>query len=303
MAELSIVTGAFGYTGRYIAKELIAEGGRVRTLTNHPGDAALLGGAVEVAPLNFQRPADLVKRLLGASTLYNTYWVRFPRRGVSFQRAVDNTAVLVKAAEEAGVSRVVHVSITNAWEDSRLPYFRGKGVVERLITESQMSFAILRPTVIFGPGDILVNNIAWLLRNYPVFPVFGSGEYLIQPVFVEDLAEMAVRLGHQDGNITLDAVGPETYTYEEMVRVIARQVGSKARVVHVAPGVALFLARLLSYLVRDILVTKDEIRGLMSGLLVSEGAPTCPTKLSQWLDSNSHLLGTRYASEVARHYR
>jgi uncharacterized protein YbjT (DUF2867 family) len=242
---LNVVTGAFSYTGKYIARRLLAAGERVRTLTGHPDRPDPFGGRVDVAPPDFERRSVLVGSLQGARTLYNTYWIRFPYGAVTFERAIANTKGLIEAAEEAGVRRIVHVSITGASATSRWPYFRGKGLAEELIARSALSYAILRPTVIFGVEDILINNIAWLLRRFPVFAVAGSGEYRVQPVFVDDVAALAVEAGHRSEDLVLDAAGPETYTYEALVRLIAGTVGSRARIVHVGPGLVRVLAGLV----------------------------------------------------------
>ena len=302
-AELNVVTGAFSYTGKYITQRLLSMGKRVRTLTGHPNRENPFGNEVSTSPFNFDNQSKLVKSLQGATTLYNTYWVRFPRGQVTFDKAVENTKRLIKAAEEAGIHRIVHISITNASEESAFHYFRGKGLIEKAIIHSKLSYAILRPTVIFGPEDILINNIAWLLRRFPIFVVFGSGGYRIQPVFVEDVAEMAVSAGHKDDNIVMDAVGPETYTFDELVRLIADKIHRRPRIVHLRPGLALFLGRLIGYTLGDVMITKDEIGGLMSNLLVSEGPATGQTRLSEWLSQNADSVGTKYASELERHYR
>lgn len=300
---LNVVTGAFGYTGKYITRRLLSMGERVKTLTGHPSRQNPFGDRVNVAPFDFDNPGRLVESLRGATTLYNTYWVRFPRGHVTFDRAVENTRTLIKAAEGAGIRRIVHVSIANASLASPLPYFSGKGQVEEAIIQSRLSYAILRPTVIFGPEDILINNIAWLLRRSPVFAIPGSGDYRLQPVFVEDVADIAVSAAHQDANAIIDVVGPETYTFGELVRLIAETVHSRARIVHVGPGLALFLARLASRVVKDVVLTRDEVEGLMSNLLVSDGPPTGQTRLSDWLSRSADSIGTRYASELSRHYR
>ncbi|MBC7104311.1 MAG: NAD(P)H-binding protein [Firmicutes bacterium] len=301
--EVNVVTGAFGFTGKYITRRLLARGVEVRTLTGHPGRPNPFGPQVYVYPFNFDRPDELAKSLEGATTLYNTYWVRFNYGSVTFERAVENTGILLRAAEEAGVRRIVHISITNASPNSPFPYFRGKGLVEEAVKESRLSHAIVRPAVLFGAGDILINNIAWLLRRYPVFAIFGRGDYRLQPVYVEDVADLAVDLGGRGDNVTVDAVGPEIYTFEELVRLIAAKLGRRVRLVHVRPEVGLALGRLIGRSVRDVLITEDEIRGLMTELLVSPGPPTCPTRFSDWLERNARVLGTEYASELARHYR
>lgn len=301
--ELNVVTGAFGYTGRYITQRLLATGKRVRTLTGHPDSENPFGAQVAAFPFNFDRPSNLRDSLRGATTLYNTYWVRFSHGEVTFDKAVENTKVLIKAAEEAGVPRLVHISITNASEDSPLPYFQGKGLVEKAIIQSRLSYAIIRPTVIFGVEGILVNNIAWLLKRFPIFAVLGSGQYRLQPVSVEDVAEIAVNTADKDDNIIIDAVGPDIYTFDEIVRLIANKTHSRARVVHLRPWLGLFLSRLVGYLVKDVLLTRDEVEGLMASLLVSENPPTGKTRLSHWLEQNASTIGTRYFSELRRHYR
>ncbi len=300
--EINVVTGAFGYTGRYIADRLLSMGKGVRTLTGHPSRDNPYGDRVEVFPFNFDRPDELADTLRGAATLYNTYWIRFPRRKLTFDRAVENTRTLIEAAKRAGVQRLVHLSITNAFVESPLPYFRGKGLVEKAIVESGLSYAILRPTVIFGAEGVLLNNIAWFLRRFPLFPVAGSGEYRVQPVSVEDIVELAVRAGQQDDNTAIDAVGPETYTFSELVLLIAHAIGSRTRIVRTSPGVLFFLARITGLLLRDVVLTKDEIRGLIAGLLVSEDPPTGDTRLSEWLQENRDRIGVSYASELRRHY-
>src|SRR5258708_18460826 len=237
--QLDVVTGAFGYTGKYITQRLLDAGRRVRTITGHPNRSNSFGNQVEIAPMDFSDPAGLVRSLRGASVLYNTYWVRFNHGRATFDEAVANSRVLIQAAREAGVRRIVHLSIANPSLDSRLPYYSGKAQVEKTITDSGLSYAILRPTVIFGNGDILINNIAWFVRHFPMFAIPGSGQYRIQPIFVEDLAELATNNARQEDNVILDAVRPDVLAFEVLVRQIATSMGAKTRIVHVSPLIAL----------------------------------------------------------------
>jgi len=281
---------------------LLAAGKKVRTLTNRPRGSDAFRDALEVKPLDFGDPAGLVQALRGGAVLYNTYWVRFDYGRASFARAVANTKTLLAAAREAGVRRVVHISVTNPSPDSPFPYFRGKAAGEEAVRTSGLSYAILRPTVIFGAGDILINNIAWLLRKFPVFAVAGPGDYRLQPVFAEDVAELAATVGEQQENFIVDAVGPETYTFDSLVRFIREKVGSKARIVHLPPGLVLFFSKLLGMLTRDVVLTREEVGGLMANLLVSENLPNCATRFSTWLEANASQLGREYASELRRHF-
>jgi uncharacterized protein YbjT (DUF2867 family) len=299
--ESNVVTGAFSHSGRYIAARLLAMGESVKTLTGHPERENPFVGRVSAHSFNFDNPGRLAKSLQGAATLYNTYWIRFPHRWGTFDKAVENSQTLIRAAEKAGIRRMVHISITNPAEESPFPYFRGKALVEKAIIDSKLSHAIVRPALIFGAEGILINNIAWLLRKFPLFAVPGSGDYRVQPIFVEDLAEIAVSAGHKNDNIVMDAVGPETFTFEELVRLIAHKINRRARIVHVRPGLVLFTARLIGRIVGDVVLTRDEIGGLMANLLVSQEPPVGQTRLSQWLAENAEALGSHYASELKRH--
>jgi uncharacterized protein YbjT (DUF2867 family) len=296
---VNVVTGAFGYTGRYITALLLQRGVKVRTLTGHPNRANPFCDAVEVAPFSFDDPDALASSLEGAEAVFNTYWIRFPRGELTFDRAARNVKTLIDAARRTGVSRFVHISITNASADSPLPYFRGKGVVEQYLMKSGLSYAILRPAIIFGAQDILLHNISWMLRRFPLFTVPGNGNYRLQPVFVGDLAELAADMADEQRNLAIDAVGPEIFTFDELVALLARTVGSKAWIVHVSPSVELTLARIFSRLTGDVTLTRDEIKGLMQDLLVSNSVATATTRLSEWLARNADMIGTCYRSEVS----
>jgi uncharacterized protein YbjT (DUF2867 family) len=297
-----VVTGAFGYTGKYITRRLLAMGKRVRTLTAHPNRENMFGGRVEVAPFDFTNPAALVNGLRGAECLFNSYWVRFDHGRSTFERAVENSRMLFATAKDAGVGKIVHISITNPSLDSPLPYFRGKAEVERALQQSGVRYAILRPTVIFGDEGILINNIAWLARHLPVFAVPGDGSYRLQPVFVEDVAELAIRAASETDDSIRDAVGPEIFSFEDLVRLIARSVGSGTRLIRVSPRAALALSGLVGWFVRDRMLTPEEVEGLMAGLLVSSASPTGETRLSSWLTAHADKVGLSHFSEIARHY-
>ena len=296
------VTGAFSYSGKYITRRLLERGEEVVTLTGHPNRPDPFAGNVKAYPLNFENEAELTTSLQGVHTFYNTYWVRFDRGQNTQPRAVENTRKLVQAAVQAGVQRIVHISITNPSAESHLPYFWGKAANEQAVMESGLSYAILRPTVLFGTEDILINNIAWLLRRFPFFAIPGDGSYRLQPVFVDDLAELAVDVGYAQDNILWDAVGPDIFTFEEMVRLIDQTLRLNRGLFHVSPKLALAAAQFLSTFVGDVLLTPEEVDGLMAGLLVSDRPPRCKTHLKDWLEENKDSVGVHYASEIKRHY-
>ena len=298
------VTGATGYTGRYIARFLLEEGHTVQTITGHPDRPSPFGDRVAIHPFNFDRPDLLRETLAGTDTLFNTYWIRVSHGGRTHARCVEETRILLDAAKDAGVRRIVHISVTNPDPNSHLPYFKGKGQLEDILSGLGISYAILRPTVLYSSEDILLNNIAWTLRKFPFVLLPGTGRYGIQPIFVEDLAQLAVEASRGHENIEVDAVGPDVFTYAGMVKMVRDKTGSKCVVVPSPKWLTYAAGRLLGIFLDDIVLTMDEIRGLSAGLLVSRSGaePPAPTRLSEWLDQNAAGLGQRYASEVQRHY-
>ena len=300
---LAVVTGAFSYTGGYVARRLLDEGVGVRTLSRRSAGRNPLGGLVETAPLDFSDPDGLRRAMEGADVLYNTYWIRFAHGQTTFNHAVENTRTLFEAAQRAGIGRIVHFSVANPSAGSDLPYFRGKAQVEDMLVGLGIPYAIIRPTLVFGDGDLLLNNIAWALRRFPVFPVCGSGDYPVQPVYAEDLAAQAVEAGSQSESFVVDAAGPETFSFEELLRLLASSMGVRARLVHAPPRVGLALTQLAGLLKDDLALTRDEVSGLMAGLLTSRAPPTGTTKLSDWLAENGDHLGRSYVSELRRNWR
>jgi len=298
--QTHVVTGAFGYSGQYIARRLLDLGHTVRTLTNSPDRKNAFEGKVQASRFHFDDPPKLVEALRGASVLYNTYWVRFNHTEFKHAVAVENTLKLFEAAKQAGVKRVVHVSITNPSEDSPLEYFSGKARLERALRESGLSYSILRPTVLFGKEDVLVNNIAWVLRRLPVFGVFGDGQYRLQPIYVDDLAKLAVEHGASEQDCVIDAIGPETFTYRELVRQIGQIIGKRRLILSVPPWLGYAVGAVLGRIVGDVIITREEIEGLMADLLYVESPPAGDTRLTDWARAHAATLGDRYASELAR---
>jgi NADH dehydrogenase len=298
--EVHVVTGAFGFAGKYIARRLLEAGFEVRTVTNSQRRENPFEGRVKAYPFNFNDPERLVESLRGARVLYNTYWVRFNTANFSFSLAVDNTMKLFDAAGKAGIRRIVHISILNASESSAFEYVKDKAIVERLLKESGLSYAILRPAVLFGKEDILINNIAWVLRRLPAFGVFGDGNYRLQPIYVDDLAALAVEQGRSRENVVINAIGPETFTYRELVTAIGQRIGKERPIVSVPPWFGYAVGRLLGKFVGDVVITKDEIEGLMADLLYVDAPPAGHTVLTEWVKAHAGTLGRRYTSELAR---
>lgn len=299
------VTGAFGYSGKYITQQLLENGVTVRTLTNsgfktNSNIPNPFGTAVNVHPFNFDKPDKLVESLQGVDVLINTYWVRFNHANFTHAQAVANTNILFNSAKTAGVKKIVHISISNPDINSPLEYFRCKAKMEQMLINTGVDYTILRPTVLFGEEDVLLNNIAWGLRYTPVFGVFGDGNYKIQPIFVHDLAKLAIEYSQKSGSQTINANGAEAYTYRELAQTIAKILGLNRWIISVPPTLGYYACALLGKVMGDVLLTRPEVEGLMAGTLYVDTPPTGPTKLSDWVLAHKDTLGKKYASELSR---
>lgn len=300
MPDKHAVTGAFGYTGSYIARYLLEAGEEVITLTNSPDRESPLSGQLEAYPFNFDAPEKLTESLRGVKVLYNTYWVRFNHKRFKHADAVGDIKTLFDCAKAAGVEKIVHVSITNPDTSSDLEYFSGKGQLEDHLIGLGLSYSILRPTVIFGDEDILVNNMAWGLRHAPVMAIFGDGSYRLQPIFVEDFAQLAVQEGKNPDSVIINAIGPETFTYKELVECIADGIGKRRPIIGLPPELAYWIFVVMGKCVGDVILSRDEIKGLMSDMIYADAPPVGTTKLSEWIKEHADVLGKSYSSELRR---
>ncbi len=299
---MNVVTGAYGYIGRYITRRLLDSGQAVKTITTHTDKPNPFGEAVLAFPYNFDRLDRLTESLRGAEVLYNTYWIRFEHGGATFSGAVQNTRTLFECAKRAGVRRIVHISVTHPDIVSDLPYYRGKALQERSLEDIGLPYSIVRPTLVFGVEDILVNNIAWLMRTFPLFPIFGSGEYRLQPVYVGDLAQIAVQEGLASGTRVIDAVGPESFSFEQMVRLMGRYLKPELRYMHMPAWLGVGLGKIIGLAVGDVILTRDEAQGLMEERLTSSQPPNGGTKFPEWIASHKDKIGLSYTSELKRHF-
>ena len=299
-----LITGASGFIGGAVAERLV-DRAEIRGLTSHPAKNRF-GERVKSFAYDFDRPDRMAAAFRGVDVFVNSYYVRFNYGGLTFEDAVDRSRVLLAQARSAGVRRIVHVSVSNASETSDLPYYRNKARIEHLVQQSGIDYTILRPAIVVGAGDILVNNIAYFLRRLPVFTVFGRGAYRVQPMTVDAFADVAVdAVDGAHSNATVPVAGPTDWLFLDMVRAIRRAVHSRALIVHAPPFVALAGLRVAGVLLGDVVLTSDEVKGLTREYLYAEQPLRRGADFREWLANPivATTLGRRYESELARHFR
>ena len=301
------LSGAWSYSGRHVAGELLRRGYRVVSLTGravpHPDP---FGGTVKRIPYDFG-PGALERLLRGVDVLACAYWIRHDRRPVehrgpwvSHSTAVTRSGRIIDAAMAAGVSRLVWTSIANPGLDPDLSYYAGKAAVERRVRDSGLPYAILRPACFFGRGGILVENIVWAARRLPLFPIPAGPRYRIRPIHVGDYAA-AVADAVASGDILVrDVVGPDRVEFDDLVDFAARLTGGRARVVRLPLAACAALYRTASLAMRETILTSDELKGLSRNRLDSAAAPVGGTGLREWLRDHVDTVGLRFVREPAR---
>lgn len=302
-SDRDLVTGAFGNTGRAITALLTARDRRVRTLTNHaPGAGAGERDRIEAVRYAFGEPDRLARAFDGVDTFYNTFWMRTGDAS-GYDLAVARCRALIDAAASAGVRRIVQLSVAHPSLDSPYPYFRAKARVEAAVAACGVPSAVVRPALIFGGESVLVNNLAWVLRHSPVFGIAGDGNYRVRPVHVDDVARLCVDVAAGDAAVTVDAVGPERPTYRELVTTVRDAVGARTRVVSMPPRLVLAASKALGFVLRDEVLTRDELVSTIEGLADTEGPPTGSVSLRAWVAEHAAELGRSYVNERRRRGR
>jgi uncharacterized protein YbjT (DUF2867 family) len=303
MKSLSVtLTGAFSYTGRYIGQELLRRKISFQSLTNHPRPSVFPSASIPVAPLQFQDAPSLIATLRKSTILVNTYWIRYPAKGISHETAVQNIEFLVQCAKQAGIHKIIHISVSNPSKDSQLSYYKGKAEAEEIIQQSGIPFTILRPTLVFGKEDVLLHNIAWLLRYFPFFVFPSPSTCFIQPIFAEEVGCFAVESIHSYPNQTMDLAGPEVVSMKEMVQKIGRATGYTRPIYSTSLGITMAAVRILNTILHDRIITEEEILGLQNNLLVSSQPPLGKISFSDWLVQEGSSLCSHYINDYKRFF-
>lgn len=299
-ANKVVVTGAFGYSGKYIADRLIKKGYQVVTLTNSPFRNQQKSEKILIHPYDFEHPKNMELAFNGVKVLFNTYWIRMESSNITFTQVVQNTKKLIEVACNAGVTQIIHISVSNPSLQSRSKYYRSKAEVEEIIKSSGLQYTILRPAFLFGNEDILINNIAWMLRKLPAYPIFGNGTYKVRPIHVEDLADLAVEQINQNGNKIINAGGQVTYQYRDFITAIENAICINRPLIPVPIGIGYYGSVLLGLMLKDVITTREELDALVSGNLNVDGPAIGNINLNEWLKENSSTLGKHYRSERKR---
>lgn len=273
---LVAVTGATGFVGSRVVERLLRRDHEVRILTRNPERAGWLRDrGVEVVAGGVESQSPLRALVAGAGAVVHLVGIIVEVAGQTFERVhVSGTRNVLGAAREAGVPRLVHMSALGARPDREATaYHRTKAAAEELVRTSGVSHAILRPSLIAGQGSPPLRMMVDMLRLSPVVPVIGDGKYQMQPVAIEDVAEVfAVAVEKPDIRGTFDVAGLDALTYHEMLDLFERALGVKRRRVPVPVGMVRFAAYAGMALPNLNPITPDQLTMLIEGNTTTNNA-------------------------------
>ncbi|MRX50962.1 SDR family NAD(P)-dependent oxidoreductase [Paracoccus sp. S-4012] len=285
MAKLVTIYGGSGFLGRQIARKMAQRGWRVRVAVRRPNEALFVRtygavGQVEPVPCNVRDDLSVRAAMTGADAVVNCVGLLVNEGRNTFAAVHDVAAArIARLSAEMGAAQLVHVSALGADAEAKSRYLASKGRGEAAILESRPDAVILRPSVMFGPGDSFYNKFAAMARPGPLMFISG-GKAVLQPVFVEDVAEAAAMAA--EGAVApgiYELGGPEVTTLRGVVRDILRVTGRRRGVVNLpgwlgSAGAAVFdLVQVLTAgLLTNRIVTQDQLRSLKVPNRVAEGA-------------------------------
>ncbi|HXR24984.1 MAG TPA: NAD(P)H-binding protein [Candidatus Binataceae bacterium] len=268
------IAGGSGFIGRAIVRRLAAIPGlTVRVLTRDPVKARVrlaAEGKVDFVSADVNDPARLATVIAGADTIINAvqfdgYPIEKPSRGLTFNRVdYGGTVSLIAATKAAGVPNFIYISGAAADERSPNPAFRAKGRAERALRDAGLAFTILRPSLVYGPEDRVVNGLAKAIRMMPVMVVPGSGQQKLRPLLVDDLAAcVALAIGGRGRNGIYEVGGPDPMTFDELVRLVMEITGHKRPIIHV-PENLLLVAGAVAEKLPGALFSRDAVAFLVA---------------------------------------
>ena len=272
------VTGATGFVGHAVVRALLAHGFLVRCLVRPGSEAALKGfESIDRVPGDVLEPDKLAASVEGCGALVHLVGIirEHRTRGVTFDRLhTQATANMLAVAHEAGVKRYIQMSAVGTRAGATSRYHQTKWQAEEIVRASALDWTIIRPSLIYGPGDEFVSVLARMMRRLPAMPVLGDGQYRVQPVAVEHVAEGFARALQLSTTVTqtYEIAGPEAFRFVDLLDQIGLALGLRnVRKVHAPIGVVKAMTRTFGWL-PFFPVTKDQL------IMLEEGNVTDPSR-------------------------
>lgn len=279
--RLITIFGGAGFIGRHLVRKLATGGWRIRVISRSPGLAGHLQplgdvGQIVVQPESGGDEAALGRLLEGSSAVVNLVGILYETSKQRFDDVHgERPGRIARAAAEAGVERLVHVSAIGADDQSSSAYAQSKAKGETTLRQAFENAVIIRPSIIIGPEDDFFNRFAAMARVTPALPLIGGGKTRFQPVYVGNVADAIIAGLERDDALgrTYEIGGPETYSFEELLRYMLEVIGRKRYLIDLPFGIAALQARFLEWLPVPPL-TRDQLELLKTDNVVGENALT-----------------------------
>ena len=258
-----LVTGATGFVGRHLVGRLLNQKIPVRALVRVLSKAQeLKDQGIEVAAGDIADAASLDAAMKGCDKVIHLVGIIQEGRGFTFRSVhVDGTRNMLDAAKNAGAGQFIYQSALGSREGAASEYHRTKWEAEKLVRASGIPYTILRPSLIYGPGDLFTVRLAEAIRLSPVLPVIGTGRSKVQPILIDDVATCLVKIVTDERHLhkAYEIGGPEQLNYEEVTKAIAAALGVDRPTVHMPLFFMRTLARVAEMVLPKPPVTTDQL--------------------------------------------
>lgn len=262
------VTGASGFVGRNLLAALAGSGHDIRALvhTRRPDSAA--GERLEYVPADVHDLPSLRKALAGVEVVYHLVGIIVETKKLTFERTVaEGTRNVVRAARDCGVKKIIYVSALGTSATSETKYFQTKWLAEEAIRTSGLDHVILRPSLIYGPGDQSLSRLHRLLKYSPLMPIVGDGRYRLQPIFIDDLVQVLVPALTETGasGRTIEMGGPEAFEFRQMTGIMKKVFNYRRLNIYIPFSLVRAVARVMETFLKPAPVTVDQLMMLRAG--------------------------------------
>ncbi|MEE8449018.1 MAG: complex I NDUFA9 subunit family protein [Thermodesulfobacteriota bacterium] len=292
-----LLTGASGFVGGHLLKALLSEGLKVRCLVRPTSKGrGMLPAQVDQVFGDILDRESLAKALIGVDTVIQLVGIIEERAEATFRAVhVQGSKNVVDEAVKAGVSKYIHMSALGSREAALSSYHRTKWMAEEQLRASGLNHTIFRPAIIFGPGDGFINLLVGMVVRLPLVPIIGTGEYLFQPIYIDDVVTCFLEAVKNPADIqgSYELAGPERLTFNRIVEIIKQTLGVKKGVIHIPMKIMKPLVFVLERILPRPPVTSEQLTMLEEGNVcdISPMKKVFPVRLTRLEEGIKGYLG------------
>ncbi len=262
------VTGGTGFVGRNLVNRLLSDNHEITILANRQSAKELFGKKVRAVSGSVHNFSDLIPAFQESQVVYHLVGIIAETRKNTFEKTVaEGTKNIVAACREAGVKKIIYLSSLGTSANAQSAYHKTKYLAEQSVINSGLEWVIFRSSIIYGKGDGFLTIMSKIIRMLPFVPIFGDGEYKLQPIHINDLTEVmaAAAMDSRAVGQIIDLGGPEQLEYVQVINYLKQALGKKRLNFHIPFGVIKPMAVLMELFLKPAPLTRDQLTMLRMG--------------------------------------